>query len=165
VIGRTLFPNIPAHTVQQALCQIGLEGHIQRKKLMLNRQTVKKQQTWAETVRHWTMKQWKLVWYLDEAPMMLVPSPGGLHYCRRCTGKAFVPQNVQGTKKYGGGKIMVWGCVSWEGVGWICWIEGKMNAEMYVGILQDHLLPSLEDRSSPTQLFGRASWTGQECKM
>ena len=39
---------------------------------------------------------------------------------------------------------MVWGCMGWEGVGRFAEVEGKMNADQYVSISEDNLLPSLE---------------------
>ena len=40
---------------------------------------------------------------------------------------------------------MVWGCLGWEGVGRLAEVEGKMNAEQYVDILENNLLPSMEE--------------------
>jgi len=47
--------------------------------------------------------------------------------------------------KFGGGKIMVWGCMGWEGVGQLAEVEGRMDADQYVAILEDHLVPSIEE--------------------
>ena len=40
---------------------------------------------------------------------------------------------------------MVWGCMGWESVGKLAEVEGRMNANQYVDILKDNLLPSLEE--------------------
>ena len=40
---------------------------------------------------------------------------------------------------------MVWGCMGWEGVGRLTEVEGEINADQYVSILEDNLLPSLEE--------------------
>ena len=40
---------------------------------------------------------------------------------------------------------MVWGCTGWEGVGRLAEVEGKMDADQQVSILEDNLLPSLEE--------------------
>ena len=45
--------------------------------------------------------------------------------------------------KFGGGNIMVRGCMGCNGVGELAEVEGKMDADWYVEILEDHLLPSL----------------------
>ena len=40
---------------------------------------------------------------------------------------------------------MVWSCMGWNGVGRLVDIEGKMDANQYVSILADGLLPSIGD--------------------
>ena len=40
---------------------------------------------------------------------------------------------------------MVWGCMGWEGVGKLAEVEERMDANQYVDILKDNLLPSLEE--------------------
>ena len=52
---------------------------------------------------------------------------------------------VQSIVKLGGGNIMVWGCMGWEGVGRLIEVEWKMNAKQYVDILENNLLPSMEE--------------------
>jgi transposase len=78
--------------------------------------------------------------------MSLVMHAGGSRYCRRRTGEAFERRNIRGTKKAGGGKLMVWGCISWDGVGQIHRLRTKMNSQVYIQILEDHLIPSLSDQ-------------------
>ena len=46
-------------------------------------------------------------------------------------------------KKFGGGSIIVWGCMTWEGVGYACKIDGKMDADLYCQILEEDLMRSL----------------------
>jgi hypothetical protein len=36
---------------------------------------------------------------------------------------------------------MIWGCVTWEGVGTITAVNGNINAENYQEILDDNLWP------------------------
>ena len=45
--------------------------------------------------------------------------------------------------KHGGGYLMLWGCFSAKGTGWLHHIEGRMNGAMYQDILGDNLLPSV----------------------
>ena len=44
---------------------------------------------------------------------------------------------------------MVWGCIGWIGVGVLSEVEGKMDAEQYVAILEEGLLQSMEDSGIP----------------
>ena len=46
---------------------------------------------------------------------------------------------------------MVWGCMGWESVGKLAEVEGRMNANQYVDILKDNLLPSLEESGVPLE--------------
>jgi len=39
---------------------------------------------------------------------------------------------------------MVWGCMTAQGIGYACRIDGNMNAELYTHILEDEFLQSLE---------------------
>lgn len=39
---------------------------------------------------------------------------------------------------------MIWGCMFWEGPGYATHIQGKMDADLYVSILEDKLQQSLE---------------------
>ena len=34
---------------------------------------------------------------------------------------------------------MVWGCMGWEGLGIMAEVEGRMDAQQYVDILEEHL--------------------------
>ena len=39
---------------------------------------------------------------------------------------------------------MMWGYMSWKGVGYATRIEGRMDANLYVGILDDELQQSIK---------------------
>ena len=46
--------------------------------------------------------------------------------------------------KFGGGSLMFWGCMTAQGVGYGCCIDGRMNAETYTSILDNYLLPTIK---------------------
>jgi hypothetical protein len=51
---------------------------------------------------------------------------------------------VAGTVKFGGGSIMMWGCMTSKGIGFSCRIDGRMDAELYTNILSDELNQTLK---------------------
>ena len=58
-------------------------------------------------------------------------------------GETLSDRLVEGTLKFGGGSLMMWGCMLWEGVGFACKIDGNIDGELYTKILQDELQESL----------------------
>ena len=59
-------------------------------------------------------------------------------------GEGLSDRLVEGTLKFGGGSLMMRGCMGWKGVGYSCKIDGKMDADLYVSILDDELEQSME---------------------
>jgi len=59
-------------------------------------------------------------------------------------GGVMTEQHVKGTVKFGGGSLMIWGCMTAQGVGYACHIDGHMDAELYTHILEEEFLQSLE---------------------
>ena len=59
-------------------------------------------------------------------------------------GEGLSDRLVEGTVKFGGGSIMIWGCMTWEGVGYAAKIDGRMDSDLYLQILKDELLNSLQ---------------------
>ena len=48
---------------------------------------------------------------------------------------------------------MVWGCMGWNGVGILAEVEGWMDDDLYVDILEDNLLSSMENSEIPEESF------------
>ena len=45
--------------------------------------------------------------------------------------------------KFGGGLVIVWGCFTSTGIGYLCQINGRMNSELYQKILEEDFLRTL----------------------
>lgn len=71
--------------------------------------------------------------------------PDARKFVRRPKNSENKPRYTSTIVKHGGGKINVWGCFSWNGVGPIHRIDGILNKEKYVDILQKVLLPWAEE--------------------
>jgi len=91
------------------------------------------------------VEDWKCVIFSDESKFMLFKSDG-CQWCWIRPGQALDPQFTKKTVKHGGGSLMVWGCITAEGMGRLHRINGIMKGVDYVKILDDNLLGTLKDQ-------------------
>ncbi len=68
----------------------------------------------------------------------------GKQYIWRKSNEALSKRITRPTVKHGGSSIMIWSCFGYKGVGWSCRINGTMNSEMYLSVLQDEMARSVE---------------------
>lgn len=104
----------------------------------------------AKKHESWTSDDWKNVIWSDESKFSLPTSDGKEYYWTNRPAE-LTEEGISPTLKFGGGGIMVWGCLTWEGVksndfsalfahflgvGYSCKIDDIMEADLYVRILQ-----------------------------
>ena len=70
-------------------------------------------------------------------------------YCWRPSGACLDPRFTQKTVKFGGGKIMVWSCIQYEGAREICKVDGRsvrwicnIDSAKYQQIIASHYIPN-----------------------
>ncbi|EIE87955.1 hypothetical protein RO3G_12666 [Rhizopus delemar RA 99-880] len=98
---------------------------------------------WAKSHQHWTVDDWKRVIFSDETKVNRFASDGKA-YAWKLPHEELNSRHVQQTVKHGGGNIMVWSCLTWEGVGWIVDVGHRINSEGYLEVLKDDLLKTME---------------------
>lgn len=128
-------------TITKRLKESGLHGRRPCKKPWLSKRNIKRRFQWAKDHAGWTVEQWKSVLWSDESKFNIFGTDG-ISYIRRKTGERLKRKNLLPTVKHGGGNIMVWGCMSWKGLGNLHVIDGIMTKEVYLDILERNLLPS-----------------------
>ena len=101
---------------------------------------------WANTHREWTIDDWKRVIWSDESKINRISSDGIIYNWTRQP-NVLTDNNVQATVKYGGGNVMIWGSMTWAGVGKLAKIEGRMDSTQYISILDSCLLPTMDAAS------------------
>ena len=94
------------------------------------------------------MKDWKRVIWSDETKINRIGSDRQ-EYVWKKKEEGLSAREVKCTVKFGGGSLMVWGCIGWNGVGVLSEVEGRMDAEQYVAILEQGLLQSMENSGIP----------------
>ena len=79
------------------------------------------------------MEDWKKVVWSD-----------GCKWVWKKAGERLSDRVVQETVKFGGGSVMMWGCMTWKGIGYATKIDGRMDGDLYLQILKDELLETLQ---------------------
>lgn len=141
-IENTSGTNVSPITVRNRIRAAGFNGRVARKKPFLSKQHKMRRLDFAKKYVSMPIKYWKRVLWSDESKFNLKTSDGAQKVWRK-PGEAFSLSCVRGTVKHGGGNVMVWGCMSWKGVGNIEFIEDIMNADHYISILGRNIKSSV----------------------
>lgn len=134
---------ITPQTVRNRIHEHGFQGRVVRKKPFLSKNHMQKRLAFAKKYSTMPLSFWKKVIWSDESKYNL-KSSDGIQKVWRKQGEAYKLSCMRGTVKFGGGNIMVWGCMAWNGPGKLIFIDDKMNAEMYTNILANNLKPSAQ---------------------
>jgi hypothetical protein len=150
LINSALSSPISSQTVHNVLKSASLKAVVKKKKPLLSVKHRNQRLSFALRYQNWTVEDWARVIWSDETKINRIGSDGR-QYVWKETGKPLQEKEIQGTVKFGGGSLMVWGCMGWNGVGILAEVIGKMDAEKYVSILECNLLPSMENYGLPKE--------------
>ncbi|KAG1388993.1 hypothetical protein G6F60_013505 [Rhizopus arrhizus] len=105
---------------------------------------MKRRLAWAKKYQNWTTDDWRRVVFSDETKVNIWGSDGCKYYWSR-PGDPLKPHHIDVTVKHGGGSLMMWGCMTYEGPGYACQIyDGTMNSDLYQHILDTTLRETME---------------------
>ena len=138
----TIHKKVSAHTVRRALREAGMKSGAKPKKPRLSSHHIRQRMNFALRYKNWTAEDWKRVVWSDETKVNRVGSDGR-KWVWKHPGSALSEHNVVGTLKFGGGSLMMWGCMTAQGVGYACRIDGGLDAGLYTQILEDEFLNTL----------------------
>lgn len=135
-------PAASAITYRRALRRQGLVARVKARAPTLTKLHRRRRLQWARDHRHWTVSDWQNVVFSDETKLLRI-NASGRAWCWRPSGdRSLCDRVVKATQKFGGGALLMWGCMSARGVGNACRIFMNMNSAVYVEILERHMLPS-----------------------
>jgi len=136
--------SVSSRTIQRRLTEHNLKTRRPRSVPLLKRRHLVDRISFAREHLHWRGEEggrrWRNILFSDESKFMLFTNDGN-GFVRRPINEAFNPRYTRKTVKHGGGKILVWGCFSWYGVGPIFLIDGIMTKQTYINILEKIMLP------------------------
>ena len=128
-----------SQTVRNTLKEASLKAVVKKKKPLLSKGHQKRRLAFALKYQHWTIDDWKRVLWSDETKINRIGSDGQEYVWKR-EGERLTAREVKGTVKHGGGSLMVWSCIGWNGVGILSEVGGRIDAKQYVEILEQGLL-------------------------
>ena len=134
--------SICANTVANALKTEGFASAPKMKKPLLSKKHRQARLEFAQRHQHWTDDDWGKVVWSDESKINRFGSDGR-KWCWKKVREGLLPRHVQPTLKFGGGSIMVWGCMTAQGVGYMAKIDNGLDADLYCEILRSDLMQTL----------------------
>ena len=118
--------SISESTARRIIKRQGYNGRVARKKPFVNLVNRRNRLNFAKEHIQKDVSWWDDVIFLDESKFNIFGSDGKTMVWRKpneeLKGKYITP-----TVKYGGGSVMVWGCISAKGVGNLVFIDGIMT--------------------------------------
>lgn len=147
-LNESLHMNVCPNTVRNHLRGSGMKTYVREKKPLLTEKQISDRYEFAKRYSDLTVDDWREVIFTDESKVnryghngpqkVWLKVPDRYNFKRR-------PDQAKRSVKYGGGGVMIWGCVGAFGTGRIGRIHGTMDRFVYMDLLERHLLGTLRD--------------------
>ena len=116
---------------------------VKKKKPRLLQRHKQQRMEFARRYQNWTVDDWKRVIWSDETKINRFGADGRQWVWKRPS-NVLTDQHIQPTVKFGGGSMMVLGCMTANGVNFATRIDGRMDSSLYISILDDELRQTVE---------------------
>ncbi|GFV56609.1 transposable element Tc1 transposase [Trichonephila clavipes] len=117
-------------TIRNVLHKKNLTGRKARRKPFISKRNQKVRREFAKEHENKDFSYWKQVLSTDESKFNIFGTDGKPYVWRK-SNEELRRQNLKPTVKLGGGSVMVWGSFSAAGSGTLCFIEGRMDQNIY----------------------------------
>ncbi len=131
---------LSVNTIHRAFCRCQIKLYHAKRKPYVNMVQKHRRVLWAEAHLKWTVSKWKTVLWSDEPKFDILVGNHGRRVLR-AKEEGDLPACYQRSVQKPA-SLMVWGCISAYGMGSLHVLEGTMNAERYIKVLEQHMLPS-----------------------
>lgn len=133
--------NVSVDTCKRVMKRMGYGFYTAKEKPLLTKLQKKKRLIFALARRNWTIDQWRSIIWSDESKFEVTVGDERKKVIRN-KGEAFHTDCLKRKVKFPA-SLMIWGCMSAQGVGRLQFIDGTVNATGYQEILKTSLLPSI----------------------
>ncbi len=131
---------LSVNTIHRAIRRCRLKLYRSKTKPYLNMIQKRRRFLWAKAHLKWTVAKWKTVLWSDESKFEVHFGKLGRHVIRTKEDKDNPSCYQRSVQKPA--SLMVWGCMSACGMGSLHIWKGTINAERYIQVLEQHMLPS-----------------------
>ncbi len=129
---------LSVNTIHCAICRCQLKLYHAKRKPYVNMVQKRRRVLWAKAHLKWIVSKRKSVLWSDESKFdILVEIHGRRVLLAKEEGDLSACYSVQKPAS-----LMVWGCISAYGMGSLHVLEGTKNAERYIKVLEQYMLPS-----------------------
>ena len=137
--------NVCDQTIHGRLRESGIRKRKALNRPLLSEKHAAKRRKWAREHQHWTIDDWRKVAWSDECAVQRDSDIRKLWVFRRQTksGK-YVLKNIRGKSKGGGILHMIWACFVGNKLGPIAFLNGSVNAQVYIDVLANKFLPFID---------------------
>lgn len=139
---------ISIFTLTRRLKEFGYGFRRNTKKFLLTSKMVKSRQQWLRKHKDWSQAKWNLCAFSDEATVEL--GMDRKSQCIRQIGEKYNIKCIQQRVKFPA-KVMVWSYITSRGLGPIVIVEGMVNADKYMEILDTYLFPTAHQHFKRTE--------------
>jgi transposase len=136
-------PRASKTTISRRLLEVGLNSYKATKCPFLMEKDYKIRLDWCRERKNWSFDKWSNVIWSDESNFELFNRKNA-PLVRRFKEDKLNPNYITGRVQKCGGSVGIWGCFSANGTG-CCYIyRNRLDAEGYLNILEDSLIPSID---------------------
>ncbi len=149
------------NTIHHAICRCQLKLYDAKRKPFVNMVQKRRRALWAKAHLKWTVSKWESVLWSDESKFDILVGNHGRRVLR-AKGEEDLPACYQRSVQKPT-SLMVWGCISAYGMGSLHVLEGTTDAERYIKVLEQHMLPSRQrlfqqDKAKPHTAAITTAW-------
>ncbi len=151
-ISKELHTDVSARVIRNTLNSNGIHSRVAAKKPFLSNSHKKARLDWALKNVSNTQEEWEQIIWSDESRFRLHGSDKTQLVWRK-SGERLKESCIKKTVKFGGGSLMVWGCISGKGIGKLIFIQGNLNSLGYINLISENLRVSAQEMDLNKYIF------------
>lgn len=136
--------DVHVETVRRHVKRRTGRAYVKQKRCLMNMYHARARYQFAREHKNWTVDDWKRVMFSDETVISRVGSFGRQFYYSDKEHRRNLPHQIRRTEQGGGGKMMIWGCITYNSPGDLAWVPEGMDSELYERVLQDYVEASFD---------------------